>query len=126
MKPGEDLLKTAILDSAIAARDALEVLIAEKTVARDALQEQIMVCCPHEKVVEGDYVPRDYSDSSPCFRVCTVCGYAEEGWGAGYWKLQHSSANVTADTARRYVRKFVRQEDMRALGRYGGAQCVVQ
>jgi hypothetical protein len=42
------------------------------------------ISCPHEKVVEGDYFPCSYSSTLPPFRVCTVCGYAEEGWGCGY------------------------------------------
>lgn len=42
---------------------------------------------PHASVYEVDYEPMNYLPSMPPFRVCTKCGYAEEGWGCGYKKL---------------------------------------
>ena len=41
--------------------------------------------CDHPKIVEGESVSGDaVSSSEPPFRVCTKCGYTEEGWGCGY------------------------------------------
>lgn len=37
--------------------------------------------CKHTDVVETSL------GTHPPFRVCRECGYAEQGWGCGYWKL---------------------------------------
>jgi hypothetical protein len=56
----------------------------------------------------------------PQFHVCRTCGYAEEGWGAGYWKLTAKpTETMSHDNAWKFVRKFIRQGNMAALGRYG-------
>jgi len=78
--------------------------------------------CQHRvnEVVEGDYKAYDYSTDPP-FRVCTVCGYAEQGWGCGYWKLNYGSREIPTiprSEAQKYIRKFFTQDQMNEL-RYG-------
>jgi hypothetical protein len=61
----------------------------------DALLEQIQEVCPHpvESLLEAPY--QSYCESvSPPFRVCRLCGYAEEGWGCGYQKLGPNNYDV--------------------------------
>ena len=53
--------------------------------------------CKHSDIVGGKSKPGDtwtigcgggsYSTAEPPFRVCRLCGYAEEGW-SGYYKLK--------------------------------------
>ena len=72
---------------------------------------------PAHKVVEGRH-----TEMHRPFRVCQDCGYAEEGWGAGYWKLPRSHvivAEVPRSVALKFVSEFVSQESMGGLGRYG-------
>ena len=51
--------------------------------------------CPHNQIVEGEYTPEGaFASGTPPFRVCTSCGYAEEGWGCGYSFLDDSGRDV--------------------------------
>ena len=74
--------------------------ILSKARAADArrLEAQVLMqhSCDHPNVVEAN--------ESPPFAVCTLCGYAEQGWHCGYWKLAHRRLRrVTALTARETV-----------------------
>lgn len=64
--------------------------------------------CPHNHIVEGAYAQSsDHSTrGSPPFRVCTSCGYAEEGWGCGYSFLNDSSREIK-EISREKARKYV-------------------
>lgn len=42
---------------------------------------------PIEHQREAGYYHSEFGRSQPPFAVCLNCGYSEEGWGAGYWKL---------------------------------------
>ena len=105
----------------------LKKLAAQKEAAVLALQER----CKHPKelALDGDYVDSHFGGVlfRP-MRVCRLCGYGEEGWGAGYWKLSkeigHPASDATIpsvshDEAWKHVRTFVTQSQMTHLGRYG-------
>lgn len=67
----------------------LENEIAAANVALLTLQKS----CGHPEYaqVEADYQRRtEFALSQPPFAVCSLCGYSETGWGAGYWRLQAS------------------------------------
>jgi len=99
----------------------IKTLTSRKDDAIKKLQEQ----CKHPKelTLEGKYVDSHFGGVlfRPC-RVCKLCGYGEEGWGAGYWKLSNSYGNVpevSHDEAWKHVRTFISQDQMMELGRYG-------
>lgn len=87
----------------MAEKTPAEILRDEKAKLYDAgvrfkqLVRQLQEECPHPKedIIEGDmHRGSTYggcgvhvSTSQPPFRVCRRCGYAEEGWGCGYWKI---------------------------------------
>lgn len=62
--------------------------------------------CPHptSEILEGEY-KRGHYFTSPPFRVCKLCGYAEDGWHCGYWKLQDNDPvpSVSREMAMKYV-----------------------
>lgn len=71
--------------------DAIKKLLScEKRlkIARGDYEEAIVqaqLTCKHPQIVEGEYEPSNpVSNGFAPFRVCRECGYAEEGWGAGY------------------------------------------
>ena len=47
-------------------------------------------------------------------RVCMLCGYAEEGWGCGFWKLRYNYEPVVKLPRellfQKYVKKFWTQD----------------
>lgn len=99
-----------------------------EAVARDAekdYQDTLKICqaeCKHEDVVEhpdshGKFIV------SPPYRVCRTCGYAEEGWGCGYWKLAprvFEVPHLSREAAWKFVRgKIWTQDEMSyVLGRH--------
>jgi hypothetical protein len=105
----------------------LKKLTAQKEAAILALQNQ----CKHPKELSLDGDSVDSHFGGVLFRpmrVCRLCGYAEEGWGAGYWKLSKESGypatgatipSLSHDEAWKHVRTFVTQDQMTHLGRYG-------
>jgi len=103
----------------------LEKQIKSLTSRKDAVIKNLQEQCKHPKelTLEGKYVDSHFGGVlfRPC-RVCKLCGYGEEGWGAGYWKLSKSYDDipeVSHDEAWKYVRTFVSQDQMEKLGRYG-------
>lgn len=59
---------------------------AGQTLARE--RSKLIEMCPHERVVEENYVPSALSfNHTPPRRVCLDCQIWEEGWGAGYHVL---------------------------------------
>jgi len=82
-------------DRILREKDAAEA--AKAHYERIRQQEQDKCEHPEQVIVEGKAKPGDtwtigcgggtYSTWKPPFRVCRACGYAEEGWGSGYWKL---------------------------------------
>ncbi len=81
----------------------------------DELIEQAIKRCKHPKkyVVEICEKSRVTEEYDRPYRVCTRCGYAEEGWGCGYWKL---APNIAVRSVRRkeveYINQFNTQEMM--------------
>jgi len=58
---------------------------------------------PADQILEGPY--QDGYFTQPPFRVCKLCGYAEEGWHCGYWKLRDSTE--VGSVSREYAMKYV-------------------
>lgn len=89
----------------------------------EALQnkmEALKKACRHPRaaILEGRYASGSFA--FPPFRVCTECGYAEEGWGCGYWKLGKSNVpEVSRDEAMRHVQGDVLTQGEMSKNRYG-------
>lgn len=100
----------------------LEKQIAEASGNLKSLIEEYQSKCTHKLVIEAPYKEETYvTYAAPDFRVCKECGYAEEGWGCGYWKLSNPEfvGCMPRDEARNYVKgKFWTQEEMSKL-RFG-------
>lgn len=90
---------------------------------RDYLVERLQDECEHpiKEVREVDYKSSNYGSSLRPFRVCLRCGYAEEGWGCGYWRLHRSEygpvgggiiRNMDRDQAWKHVRTYLTQEKL--------------
>lgn len=74
-----------------------------------AARNEAQLSCPHERIVEAPFQPEGQSDCTvPPFRVCTDCGFAEEGWSCGYQILGRRQYNafpiVSRTAAARYQR----------------------
>ena len=71
---------------------ALSEVIDAENRARDSKDKYLSALiglqssCEHQKIIEGEY-ERGVFGTTPPFRVCGNCGYAEEGWGCGYTML---------------------------------------
>lgn len=87
----------------------------------EALETRLMDKCPHhyDSLREGTFVSSGgFGSATPPLRVCIDCGYAEEGWGCGYWKLSTSwelndaIPKLTRDEAFKFVRRFWTQDMM--------------
>lgn len=64
---------------------------------------------PQEEIVEGEYVSDSWGHNhTPPFRVCKLCGYAEEGWHCGYWKLGAGVYSGVKKLPRQKAREFVK------------------
>lgn len=97
--------------------DQVKVLEAKASKATVAAREAGLVLmrdCPHpaEKIVEVPYGPCDWLPATAPFRVCLECGYAEQGWYCGYFKLstRHDPPASTRGAAWPYVRLFLNNE----------------
>ena len=94
----------------------LDQEIKDKTAERDRLIKEHTDSCLHLEVyiVEGRY-----TDYARPFRVCRMCGYAEEGWGSGYWKLKTKDEvpELGRDAAWKFVRRFLDQGEQSRLRR---------
>lgn len=83
--------------------------------------ENIIAKCPHPEnyIVEGAYISGSLCSytgdvSTPPFRVCSLCGYAEEGWGCGYYKLapnNYSMKSIDRNTARKFVKRGILSQE---------------
>lgn len=79
---------------------------------RDARLASLQSKCKHKSIYEGEYKEQVYFDSLPTFRVCSDCGYAEEGWGCGYYLLNGEAIQVKRDFAQKHVLKWNSQTEM--------------
>lgn len=89
----------------------------------ESLETRLMAKCPHhvDSLREGRFVEQSSSGfgrATPPMRVCIDCGYAEEGWGCGYWKLEtswqlnDSVPKLEQSEAFKFVRRFWTQDMM--------------
>ena len=95
----------------------LDRLVALK-VQRDAIDAElrlllpeIQAACghPEKEIVEGEYQSYSFGfhGAEPPFRVCRRCGYSEQGWDCGYFRLypnNYSIPRLSRDEARKFVR----------------------
>lgn len=90
------------------------------------LEAKIKTCeHPISYVLQGKWKPNDavyFNNGEPEFRVCTICGYAEEGWGCGFQKLgQHLYSEikeVSREEAQKYVKKMHYQRNISEWGNH--------
>lgn len=75
----------------------------EKALKR--LLKKLRRCCPHEHVIETDYVPQTFLPSLKPRRLCLDCGVEEEGWGAGWQVLTATPIEVIKDRDKFYDRR---------------------
>lgn len=94
-------------------------------VKKKELVTKLQAKCKHpmKSVIEAEYMPSEseFFNALPPFRVCTLCGYAEEGWGCGYDKLtcppteSYDVPIVSRDRAHQSVRGCVRKQERQAV-----------
>lgn len=96
-------------------RAVLDGLLKRRDKLNERIKKQIYYTqngCKHRatSIREAEYEPGDYI--AP-FRVCIDCGYAEDGWGCGYWKLGKISSciQLKRDEALEYVVGHVLSQD---------------
>lgn len=66
------------------------------------LESKIKKCKhPESEIVEGEYISTgpyshdwDGECATPPFRVCKICGFAEQGWGCGYKVLAPNNYHI--------------------------------
>ena len=102
--------------------DELQAEIDCLTRERNGTIEQLQAECDHPlaEVREIDYVPSKYGSTILPYRLCLRCGYAEEGWGCGYWRLCNSKIalekgdppGMKREESRKYIRTFLSQRQM--------------
>ena len=90
---------------------------------RETVLLNMQAACKHpaDDILEVPYEQDSLGGSyhTRPFRVCKLCGLAEQGWGCGYWKLKafgEEIPRISREKARRdYVLKFYDQEDLSKL-----------
>ena len=96
----------------------LESEIAAASIALLTLQKS----CGHPEhaQVEADYYSDGTGFSLPPFAVCTLCGYNEQGWGAGYWRLRAmGKRRVNRDVGRAMAKPRLNSQRDQHRERYG-------
>lgn len=90
--------------------DAIRKVATLRLARAKELELKAMTLCKHPsgQIVEGAYRPSDFGQSSPPFRVCRKCGYAEEGWYCGYYLLADRKGVTIPEMDRDSAHKFVR------------------
>lgn len=89
---------------------------------REKTLTMMQAACKHpvdEWLETPYYSGGPYGYSSGELRVCKLCGYAEEGWGCGFWKLKGYGLDIpviSRDAARKkYILKLYSQRDLNEL-----------
>lgn len=82
--------------------------------------EKLQTRCKHpvKQIVEAEYEhSSDYFGAQSPFRICMLCGYAEEGWGCGYWKLdtREEVLWISRKKAWDYVLKLYTQNELNEM-----------
>jgi hypothetical protein len=92
--------------------------LAALKVQRDAIDAElrlllpeIQAACghPEKEIVEGEHQSYSFGfhGVEPPFRVCRRCGYSEQGWDCGYFRLYPNNSSIPRlgrDEARKFVR----------------------
>jgi len=102
-------------------RQRIEALDAEIHALKERRETELLAMqteCDHpeDQILEAAYTPAgSFGYATPPFRVCKLCGYAEEGWNCGYWKLKTREEIPTISRQkadRDYVLKFYSQDTL--------------
>lgn len=97
----------------------LDMTIGSLKQQKEDLITQTQASCSHpvDELLDARYIPSDYGYSTPPFRVCKLCGLAEQGWHCGYWKLdtREEVPEVSRKKANNYVLRFYTQEELTKL-----------
>lgn len=111
MKQGKPLLKVRSIDRSISKLKS----------KREQLILDIQDKCNHpvDSILEMPYKPSThFFHATPNARVCCQCGYAEEGWGCGFWKLNTATKVPEVDRSHAmqfYVLKMYSQKELSEL-----------
>lgn len=92
----------------------IEAEIAALYEKKRAITKAAQAVCPHVDYFEARH--------NPPFRVCILCGYSEEGWHAGYWKLgpkDYDAPTVSEARCRRLQIGAMMTQSMMYELRYG-------
>lgn len=102
--------------------DDLDAQLALLQKHRTDTAKELQAACKHpiDAIVEAPYQGCEHLNSLPPFRVCRDCGYAETGWGCGYWLLASGVYDGLIELDRIVAMKLVTlriltQDDMNAL-----------
>lgn len=71
--------------------------------------------CKHSKSKVVEVNPTEYKfieNNEPPFRICKNCGYAEEGWGCGYWKLDYENVPLVKRDSIEFINEFNTQANL--------------
>jgi hypothetical protein len=97
--------------------ELLDKQLREVTANRKQRIAEIQDSCTHpfEYIREGMWREGSSGYSSiPEFRVCTLCGYSEEGWGCGFWKLAYHGQEIpklSRESAIKFVKDGIQRQD---------------
>lgn len=102
--------------------DELKNLIADRDHFNNSIKvltNQIIEKCPHP---DSEIVEALYDDDTPPYRICKICGLAEEGWGKGYSVLDPniycgSVPKITRSEAKLLTRKYIFQNPSTKFGK---------
>lgn len=93
----------------------IDLRIADLKKRRTNMIQEAQEACDHpsDEIIEAPEKKLYYFDCLKPFRVCRLCGYAEEEWGCGYKKLNKNVHLVLQcrESALPYVLTMVRQND---------------
>ena len=81
---------------------------------------EAQLSCKHEKIAECDYEKTPLGTTYKPFRVCMICGFAEEGWYCGNQILIKKHLDISREEGYKHVigaihnnGKFVRVSNIR-------------
>lgn len=103
-----------------------EVKLAEEALRVVIMGEQLTCLHPFESIVESESVEDKWGHyHTPPFLVCKDCGYAEEDWHCGPWKLTRYSKcrnkrvpTINREEAWKYVRGSIKNQTLLSKVRF--------
>jgi hypothetical protein len=93
-------MKRTAFENLVKRRNAAQAAFAAAKLEVEGLVRQAQLTCKHEPehVLEAPYQAESLVFyAQPDFRVCTTCGFAEEGWNCGYQVLRDARDKCTRD-----------------------------